>query len=107
MMGEVPAGSRVALVHDWLNQFRGGERCLLEMHRLFPSAPVYTSVYDPTRLPPEVRTWDVRTSFLQRVPFARTRHQAFLPLMPLAFEQFDLTGYDVVITSASACAKGV
>jgi glycosyltransferase involved in cell wall biosynthesis len=54
-----------------------------------------------------MREWDIRTSFLQRVPFARRRYQAFLPLMPLAFEQFDLREYDLVISTSSACAKGV
>jgi glycosyltransferase involved in cell wall biosynthesis len=98
---------RVAITHDWLNQYRGGERALTEIHHLFPSAPVYTSVYDRSRMPAEVQEWDIRTSFLQRVPFARRHHQAFLPLMPLAFEQFDMTAYDLVITSSSSCAKGV
>jgi len=58
-------------------------------------------------VPPDLRGLDVRTSFIQRIPVVRGRHLAFLPLMPLAFEQFDLSGYDVVITLNSACAKGV
>ena len=104
MMGESPVAGRVALVHDWLKQVRGGERVLMELAGLFPSAPVYTSVYDPKRLPAEIRAWDVRTSFLQRWPLARWRYQAFLPLMPLAFEQLDLSEYNLVISSSSACA---
>lgn len=98
---------KVAITYDWLNQFGGGERVLLEIHRMFPDAPVFTTVYDPERLPPEVREWDVRTSFLQKLPLARKRHQALLPLMPLAFEQFDLREFDLVLTMNSACAKGV
>lgn len=98
---------RVAIVHDWMSNVGGGGRVLAEIHRLFPDAPVYTAVSDPDTLPPEMREWDIRPSFLQRVPFARKRYQAFLPLMPLAFEQFDLREYDLVISSSSACAKGV
>src|SRR5688572_2573067 len=98
---------RVAITYDWLNQLGGGERVLLELHHMFPDAPVFTTVFKPDRLPAEMREWDVRTSFLQNVPFARTRHQAFLPLMPLAFEQFDLREFDLVLTTNSACAKGV
>lgn len=80
---------------------------LLALHRLFPDAPVFTSVFDPTRLPAEFAGLDVRTSFLQRIPGAQKRHQALLPLMPLAFESFDLSGFDLVISSHHAAAKGV
>lgn len=98
---------RVAITTDWLNSFGGAERVLLELHRLFPEAPVYTTLYDPTRLPASMQGWDVRTSFLQRIPFAQRRHQNLLPLMPLAWEQFDMREYDLVLTTNSACAKGV
>jgi glycosyltransferase involved in cell wall biosynthesis len=98
---------KIAIVTDWLNSFGGAERVLLELHRMFPEAPIYTSVHDPAGLPESMHGWDVRPSFLQRVPFARRRHQAFLPLMPLAFEQMDLREFDLVITTSSACAKGV
>ena len=98
---------RVAITADWMATFGGGERVLMELHRLFPDAPIYTSVYNPDALPPEMHGWDVRTSFLQKIPFAKRKYQAFLPLMPLAFEQFDLREYDVVLTTNHACAKGV
>jgi glycosyltransferase involved in cell wall biosynthesis len=98
---------RVAITYDWLNQFGGGERVLMELHALFPDAPIYTTVHHPERLPAVMQGWDVRTSFLQHLPFARKRHQPFFPLMPLAFEQFDLREYDLVLTASSACAKGV
>lgn len=98
---------KVAITTDWLNSFGGAERVLVELHGMFPEAPIYTSVYDPSGLPDFMQGWDVRPSFLQRVPFARRRHQWFLPLMPLAFEQFDLREYDLVLTTNSACAKGV
>lgn len=98
---------KVALVHDWLTTLGGSERVVLTLARMFPGAPVFTSVHDPERLPAEFRTLDVRPSFLQRLPGAARHHQALLPLMPLAFEQHDLRGFDLVISSHHACAKGV
>ncbi|HET6232601.1 MAG TPA: glycosyltransferase [Longimicrobiaceae bacterium] len=98
---------RVAITTDWMDTFGGGERVLLELHRMFPEAPVYTTVYDPKAVPASMRGWDVRTSFIQRIPFVRGSHIRFLALMPLAFEQFDMGEYDLVVTTNSACAKGV
>ena len=98
---------RVAITTDWLTSFGGAERVLLELHGLFPDAPIYTTVHDPRGLPDAWRGWDVRTSFLQRIPFAPRRHRALLPLMPLAWEQFDFSEYDLVLTTSSAFAKGV
>ncbi len=98
---------RVAIVTDWMSNVGGGGRVLAHLHEMYPDAPIYTTISDPSRLPPEMREWDIRTSFLQKVPFAKRRYQAFLPLMPLAFEQFDLREYDLVISTSSACAKGV
>jgi glycosyltransferase involved in cell wall biosynthesis len=98
---------RTAIAYDWLNQFGGAERVLTELHGMYPEAPIYTAVYAPELLPEEMRGWDVRPSFLQRIPLARYRHQPFFPLMPMAFEQFDLREYDLVLTTSSACAKGV
>lgn len=98
---------KVAITADWLNTSGGGERVLMQLHRMFPDAPVYTTVCDRDAIPAAMRDWDIRTSFLQRVPFAKRRHQPFLPLMPMAFEQFDMSEYDLVITTNSACAKGV
>jgi glycosyltransferase involved in cell wall biosynthesis len=98
---------KIALTCDWLNQYGGAERVLGELHGMFPDAPIFTAVHDPERLPGHTRSWDIRPSFLQRIPLARKRHQPFLPLMPLAFEQFDLSGYDMVLSTSHACAKGV
>jgi glycosyltransferase involved in cell wall biosynthesis len=98
---------KVALATDWLNQFGGGERVLMELCAMFPHAPIYTAVHEPRRLPAAMQHLDVRTSFLQRIPFARKRHRPFLPLMPMAFEEFDLSEFDLVLTTSSACAKGV
>ena len=98
---------KIALVHDWLNQYGGAERVLEVLHDLYPDAPVYTSIYEPSALPEAYRRWDIRTSFMQRLPLVKRRHQPFLPLYPLAFEQFDFTGYDLVISNASAFCHGV
>ncbi len=100
-------GLRIAIVHDYLNQYGGAERVLEELHTLFPSAPVYTSMYAPEKMSPIIRGLDVRTSFMQRLPLVTRNHQPFLLLYPLAFESFDLTGYDVVISNSSAFCKGV
>lgn len=80
---------------------------LIALHRLFPEAPIYTSVYDPGQLPPAMQGWDVRPSWLENIPFATRRHRALLPFMPGAFERFDLSGFDLVITCSSAFSKGV
>jgi len=98
---------RVALVHDWLTAYGGAERVLLEMHRMFPEAPIYTSVYSPDTLPAEFAGLDVRPSFLQKIPGVARRHRLTLPLLPLAFEHFDLSDYELVLSSSHACAKGV
>lgn len=98
---------RVALVHDWLNQMGGAERMLLAMTRMFPDAPIYTSFYAPSNVDLAFRTRDIRTSFMQNLPGIKRRHQPFLPLYPLAFEGFDLSEYDLVISDSSAFAKGV
>jgi glycosyltransferase involved in cell wall biosynthesis len=98
---------RVALVHDYLNQYGGAERVLEELHTLFPSAPVYTSIYWPEKMSATIRGLDVRTSFMQRLPLVTRNHQPFLLLYPLAFESFDLSEFDVVISNSSAFCKGV
>lgn len=103
----MPAGPRVALVHDYLNQFGGAERVLEELHALYPDAPVYTSMYWPEKMSPVIRSMDVRTSFMQRLPMVTRKHQPYLPLYPLAFESFDLSRYDLVISNSSAFCKGV
>ena len=98
---------RVALVHDYLNQMGGAEKVLLTLHDLYPQAPIYTSIYDPRRVDKRFRTMDIRTSFMQRLPFIKRHHQPYLPLYPHAFERMDLRAYDLVISDSSAFAKGV
>ncbi len=98
---------RVALVHDWLTGMRGGEKCLEVFCELFPEAPIYTLVHRPGSVSPAIESHPIHTSFLQRAPFGRTRYQRYLPLFPAAIERFDLRGYDLVLSSSHAVAKGV
>jgi glycosyltransferase involved in cell wall biosynthesis len=99
---------RVAIVHDWLYVIGGAEQVLREILRCYPDADVFT-LFDLLR--PEDRRklgFDKSyTSFLQNMPFLRRYHRSYLPLMPLAIEQFDLSAYDLVISSSYAVAKGV
>jgi len=98
---------RVALVHDYLNQYGGAERVLEALHDLYPEAPVYTSLYDPRAMPACFHTWDIRTSFLQRLPTRLSIARLYLAWYPRAFASFDLRGYDLILSSSSAFAKGV
>jgi glycosyltransferase involved in cell wall biosynthesis len=98
---------RVAIVHDYLNQYGGAERVLEALHELYPAAPVYTSIYDPAAMPAAYRDWDIRTSWMQRLPGWRRIFRAYFLLYPSAFESFDLSGYDLILSSSSAFAKGI
>jgi glycosyltransferase involved in cell wall biosynthesis len=105
---ELPAGLKVAIVHDWLTNQGGGERVVEALRKAFPDAPIYTSVFNPRGSGMEKFTeMDVRTSFLQKWPWAKTKHQLYPVLRTMAFESFDFSQYDVVISSASAEAKGI
>ncbi|HCW31901.1 TPA: glycosyltransferase family 4 protein [Candidatus Peregrinibacteria bacterium] len=97
---------RVAIVCDWLTDWGGAERVILAIHKLYPKAPIFTSIYNEANFP-ELKGVDVRTSFIQHFPGARHHHQWYLTFMPEAFESFDLSDYDIVISSAHSCAKGV
>ncbi|MBS7458542.1 glycosyltransferase [Coralloluteibacterium stylophorae] len=101
-----PARPRVALVHYWLVGMRGGEKVLEVLCELFPDADIFTLVADPSRLSDRLRGHRITTSFLQRIGGVR-HYQKMLPLMPFALEAFDLTGYDLVISSEAGPAKGV
>lgn len=98
---------RVALAHDFFNQYGGAERVLEALHALYPEAPIYMAFHDPRGTPASWRTWDIRTSFMQRFPGWRRSFRLYLAWYPLAFESFDLRGYDLVLSSSSAFAKGV
>ena len=100
-------GTRVALVHDYLNQNGGAEKVLEAIHGLYPTAPVFTSIYAPELMPAEYRDWQVYVSFMQHLPLIHRHHQPYLLLYPKAFERFKFDGYDLVLSSSSAFAKGV
>ncbi len=99
---------KTAIVHDWLITYSGAERVLEEIIKLYPDADLY-SLLD--FIPPGERDFiqnkPVKTSFLQKFPFARKKYRCFLSFMPLAIEQFDMSKYDLVISSNHAVAKGV
>ena len=84
---------RLALVHDWLNQVGGAESVLETLVGMFPGAPVYTSMYAPEIMPAQYRAWDIRTTFMQRLPGVTHHHQVYLPVYTLAFGGLHLTGY--------------
>jgi glycosyltransferase involved in cell wall biosynthesis len=98
---------KVAIVHDWLNQIGGAEGVLEVLVGMFPDAPVYTSMYWPEAMPPAYREWDIRTTWMDRLPGIYRHHQPYLLLYPLAFGGLDLSGYDLVISNKSAFCLGV
>lgn len=98
---------RVALIHDHLTQYGGAERVLEALQAIWPDAPTYTLRYDPTVMGQAFEHKIIRTSFLERLPFARRAFRWFLPLMPLATESYDLSDFDVVISNSSAFSKGI
>ncbi len=97
---------KVALVHDWLNGMRGGEKVLEVLCELYPQADIYTLLYEPENISPAIREHRVITSFIQSLPQARKHYRNYLPFFPAAVEQFDLRPYDLVISSSHCVAKG-
>ena len=100
-------GSKVALVHDWLNGMRGGEKCLEVLCELFPDADVYTLIHEKGKLSNIIESMKISTSFIQHMPFGLKKYRHYLPLFPLAIEQFNLNGYDLIVSSSHCVAKGV
>lgn len=95
---------KVALVHDYIKEYGGAERVLEALHELYPAAPVITSVYLPEYLGPHKErfaSWDIRTTWLQKVPFKHKLISPFRLLVPFAFKRFDFAGFDVIISSAT------
>ena len=102
------APPKIAFIHDWLIDKGGAEKVLAASLKLWPNAPVYTLFYDPHGpCQPILEGHQVHTSFLQKLPLALRHYRSYLPLMPLAVEQFDLSAYDIVISNSHAVAKGV
>lgn len=96
---------KLAIVHDWLTNMGGAEQVIINFKEIYPEAPIYTTFYNPDKLDDKLKNIDVRTSFLQKKKMV-TNHKKYFPLMPLAFEKFNLNDYDVVLSSSTCCAKG-
>jgi glycosyltransferase involved in cell wall biosynthesis len=98
---------RVALVHDWLTGMRGGEKVLEALCELHPDAHIFTLLHHRGSVSPAIERHRIETSFVQWLPFARSRYRSYLPLFPIAVEQFDLDRYDLVISSSHCAVKSV
>jgi glycosyltransferase involved in cell wall biosynthesis len=98
---------RIAFIHDWLNGMRGGERCLEALCALYPDADLYSLFHEKGRLSPTVEGMRIQTSFVQKLPFVFKKYRHYLPLFPVAIEQFDLREYDVVLSLSHCVANGV
>lgn len=98
---------KTALVHYWLTGMRGGEKVVESICGLFPDIDIYTLVYDSKKISESIKKHKIFTSFIQKFPFSKKKYQNYLPFMPAAIEQFDLSDYDIVISSESGIAKGV
>lgn len=98
---------KVAIVHYWLIGMRGGEKVIEALCAMFPEADIFTHVYAPDAVSPAINAHRVTTSFIARLPRAARHYKSYLPLMPLALEQLDLRGYDLIISSESGPAKGI
>lgn len=98
---------RIALVHDYLVQYGGAERVLECFCELWPYAPIYTLVYNKEAMHGKFSEKNIKTSFIQKLPFAKNRHRIFPQLMPMAIEQFDFSDYDIVLSDSSSYAKGI
>lgn len=100
-------GLKVALVHERLNVWTGSDKVLWRMSQLYPDAPIFTALADPKLIKTYLSDAKVNTSFLQKHKIVSKYHQKFLPLFMLAFEQFDLSEFDVVVSSSHCAAKGI
>jgi glycosyltransferase involved in cell wall biosynthesis len=105
--GRLDKVMKTAIIHYWLVGMRGGEKVLQTLCDVFPAAEIFTHVYRPSAVSAALNSRTIRTTFINRLPFAATQYQKYLPLMPLALEQLDLRDYDLVISSESGPAKGV
>ena len=98
---------KVAIVHYWLVGMRGGEKVVEALCEMYPDADIFTHVYDPKAVSPRIAAHRVTTSFISSLPRAVKNYKSYLPLMPMALEQLDLRGYDLVISSESGPSKGI
>lgn len=98
---------KVAIIHDWLTGMRGGEKCLEVFCELFPDGTIYTLVYNKARMSEIINKMHIKTSFIQIMPFSFSHYRYYLPLFPIAIQQFGLREYDLVISSSHCVANGV
>lgn len=99
---------KTCFVHEYLIDYGGAEQVLKGFLEIWPNSPIFTLIYDKEgNCKDIINSTKVIGSFLNKFPYARRKHRAYLPLMPLAIEQLDLSGYDVVISESHAIAKGV
>jgi glycosyltransferase involved in cell wall biosynthesis len=98
---------KVALVHDWLTGMRGGEKCLEVLCELFPDAPIYTLLHNKGSMSQAIESKRIVTSFIDRLPAKKKQYRKYLPLFPFAVAQFDLSEYDLVISTSHAVVKNV
>ncbi len=98
---------KIALVHYWLTGMRGGEKVVRSICDIYPGIDIYTLVYDEKKIADSIKKHKIHTSFIQRLPFSKKKYRFYLPFMPIAVEQFNLSEYDIVISSESGIAKGV
>lgn len=97
---------KIALVHDWLTGMRGGEKILEIFCELFPTADIFTLLHIPGSVSTQIEKHRIFTSFLQKMPWVKKKYRYYLPLMPKAIESFDLSGYELIISSNHCVAKG-
>jgi glycosyltransferase involved in cell wall biosynthesis len=98
---------RVAVVHEWLTIPGGSEQVVEELLEMFPRAELFCSIYDPAPWPPAITERPVHASYLNRIPGAKAHYQRLLPLMDRAYRSFDLSGFDLILSSNHAFAKNV
>ncbi|BCP52431.1 glycosyl transferase [Kaistia sp. 32K] len=98
---------RIAIVHYWLTGMRGGEKVLEQLCAMYPDADIFTHVYDARAVSDRIASHKVTTSFIGKLPWASKLYRQYLPLMPLALEQLDLRGYDLILSSEAGPAKGI
>lgn len=98
---------KVAIIHDWLTGFRGGEVVLDTILKIYPSADLFTLIYNPGTLNRRIENRKITAAFTNKLPFKKTKYRWYLPLFPTAIESLDLKGYDLIISSSHCVAKGV
>ena len=99
--------TKIALVHDWLNQRGGAEDVLETLVEMYPESPIFTSIHWEEVMPEMYRSWDIRTSFMNRLPLVKSHHQSYLLFYPRAFRSMDLSQYDLILSNKSGFCHGV